>query len=95
MVKSEQVVVIIGGGGLHIEQAGLTTIGDLLKGSGWTALLDEAKMENPGIAKKSLLHTSRIAKACHAHKVTVAALNIILKRACEAYKEDLAEDDEV
>ena len=36
-----------------------------------------------------------IAKARHAHQVTVAALNVILKRACEAYKEDLAEDNEV
>ena len=53
-------------------------------------------MENPGVAD-SLLHASHIAKARHAHQVTLPALNVVLKRAYEAYKDDLAEDldDEV
>ena len=36
-----------------------------------------------------------LTKAHHGHQVTVAALNVVLKKACEAYKEVLAEDDEV
>ena len=43
------------------------------------------------------MHHIYIAMARHAHQVTIATLNVVLNRAYEEYKEDLAEDldDEV
>ena len=50
-------------GGLHIELAGLKTLGDLLKSSGWTSALVQAGVATAGTAD-SFLTASHITRTC-------------------------------
>jgi len=63
----DKFVVLLGG--LHIEMAFLSTIGDLLDGSRWTSILAEAGVTTPGKAD-ALLKSSRVKRARYAHTVT-------------------------
>ena len=56
-------------GGLHIEMAAFKTIGNLLKESGWTAVLTEAGIASSGTAE-SFLSASSITKTRLVHQVT-------------------------
>ena len=73
--------------GLHIEMAFLSTIGDLLDGSGWTSILAEAGVTTPGKAD-ALLKSSHVKRAMYAHTVTCSTLWTLLHQAFEAYREE-------
>ena len=44
-------VFVVMFGGLHIEMASWSTIGDILEGSGWTSILTDAEVTTSGIAQ--------------------------------------------
>lgn len=67
-------------GSLHIEMVILRCIGQLLQGSEWDSALAEACVASAGVAE-SFLTVSHVMKCRHAHQVTVAVLNILLRRA--------------
>ena len=78
----EQFVILLGG--LHIEMAALTTLGDFLDGSGWTHALTQADLATAGKAE-SFLKTSHVKRTRHAHQVTASALSILLHNAYDTY----------
>ena len=59
-------------GGLHIEMALWSTIGDLLECSGWTDALIEAGVSSSGTAD-SFLRASHLTKTRRVHQVTLLA----------------------
>jgi hypothetical protein len=67
-------------GGLHIELAVLKTIGDWLKGSGWTSAVEQSNLASAGTAD-SFLKASHISRTRHAHQVTASALYRLMKGA--------------
>ena len=67
-------------GGLHIEMAAMTTLGDLLDGSGWTHALTQADVATAGTAE-SFLQTSHVTLTRHAHHVSAGALSVLLHNA--------------
>jgi len=71
-------------GGLHIEKAFMTTIGDWLHGSGWTSVLVNANVTSSGKAD-AMLHAAHITRTRHAHQVTAVCLYILQRRAYEHY----------
>ena len=78
----EKLVVMFGG--LHIEMAALTTIGDWLDSSGWVEALIQAEIASPGIAD-SLLKASHVMRTRRAHQITAASLYILQHRAYGHY----------
>lgn len=76
-------------GGLHIEMALWSTIGDILEGSGWTIALLEAGIATSGMAE-SFLKASHLTRTRHSHQVTLLALS---KLQYEAWQE-ASQDDE-
>lgn len=48
-------------GGLHLEMAMWSTVGDLLDGSGWISILTEAEVASSGIAQ-GLLKASHLTR---------------------------------
>ena len=50
----DKLVVMFGGGGLHIEMTALKTLGDWLQGSWWTQALVQAYITNAGTADSFL-----------------------------------------
>lgn len=78
-------------GGLHTEMAFLKAIGTLLRDSGWTDVLVDAKIATNGVAD-SFLSASHVTRTRHAHQVTVCALYKLLKVAHEQYIISLAAD---
>ena len=75
MYGEEKFVIMLGG--LHIEKAVLSTVGDCLKGSGWTSALLQADVTTPGTAD-SFLKVSHITRTRRAHQITLASF--ILKK---------------
>ena len=71
-------------GGLHIEMAYISTIGDFLDGSGWTSALADADVTTPGKAE-SLLKSSHVKRARHVHIVTCSTLWILLHQEYDEY----------
>ena len=67
----EKFVVMFGG--LHIEMAMWNMLGDYLAASSWTTSLLDAGIATSGTVD-SFLKASHLARTCHAHQVTVAAL---------------------
>ena len=65
-------------GGLYIEVAAFKTIGNLLKGSGWTTVLTEAGIASSGTAA-SFLSVSSITKIRLVHQVTACTLYKLLQ----------------
>lgn len=70
-------------GGLHIEMALWATMGDLLRGSGWTEALAEAGIAKTEAAANLFLKASDPMRTRYAHQVTVVLLDSLLKRAFE------------
>ncbi len=64
-------------GGLHIEMAATKCIGEWLNGSGWVTALVNAGIANAGTAE-SFLKVSHVARTRHAHKITAAAMYVLL-----------------
>ena len=52
--------------------------------SGWVAVINQSGLASAGTAD-SFLKVSHITKTRHAHRVTVAALHILMKKAYEMY----------
>ncbi len=71
-------------GGLHIEMAAFSSIGSLLKGSGWTSALTDAGVTSFGTAE-SFLTASGITRTRQAHQITAASLYRLMKRAYTDY----------
>ena len=67
-------------GGLHIEMATLSMIGDWLEGSEWSELLVAAQIHSCGTAD-SILSASHVKRSRYAHQVSLAALHLLLKKA--------------
>ena len=81
----DKYIVILGG--LHIEMAAFKTIGNLLKESGWTAVLTEAGIASSGTAE-SFLSASSVANTRLAHQVTACTLYKLLQYAYDQYEDD-------
>ena len=67
-------------GGLHIEMTALKMIGNVLKQSGWTTVIEEANIASSGTAD-SFLSASNVTKTRQAHQVTACSLYNLLKAA--------------
>ncbi|KAE8751353.1 hypothetical protein FOCC_FOCC001924 [Frankliniella occidentalis] len=74
-------------GGMHIEKAAYTVLGDLLEGSGWSAALVQAKITTKGRAD-SMISASHITRTRYAHQVTAAVFHSLKKKAYEDYAGD-------
>ena len=81
---SEKYLVLMGG--LHIEMALLSVLGDWLSGSGWVAILTNANVATEGRADV-LQKGSSTARSQWAHQVTAAALFCLQSQAYNAYCE--------
>ena len=71
-------------GGLHIEMAAFSSIGSLLRGSGWTSVLSDAGIASSGTAE-SFLTASSVTRTRQAHQVTAASLYRLMKTAYTDY----------
>ena len=69
-------------GGLHIEQAAVVCIGQLMKGSGLDVIVDAASLDTIGL-KTSVCDVSNIKKARYTLQVVAAALK---KKLNDAFK---------
>eukprot|EP00733_Pompholyxophrys_punicea_P000080 Pompholyxophrys_punicea_v1_NODE_10_length_6905_cov_7.951686.p2 type:complete len:342 gc:universal NODE_10_length_6905_cov_7.951686:5288-4263(-) len=74
----ERFVVMFGG--LHIEMALISAIGDLLEGSGWTSAITNAGITSSGVAE-SLLRGSHVTRSRRCHQITIVALSELQKNA--------------
>ena len=81
-------------GGLHIEMALWSTIGDLLECSGWTDALIEAGVSSSGTAD-SFLRASHLTKTRRVHQVTLLALCKLQHDAWQNFCSSGSESDEV
>ena len=66
-------------GGLHIEMALWSTMGDLLRGSGWPETLTKAGLVKTEAAATAFLKASNVIRTRYAHQVTVMVLGSLLK----------------
>ncbi|XP_052123378.1 uncharacterized protein LOC127749403 [Frankliniella occidentalis] len=74
-------------GGMHIEKAAYTLLGDILDGSGWSAALVESKVTTKGRAD-SMLTASHITRTRYVHQVTAAAFYSLKWKAYAEYAGD-------
>ena len=86
----EKFVIMLGG--LHIEKAALSTVGDYLKGSGWTSALVQADVATLGTAD-SFLKVLHITCTRRVHQRTLTSLFILKRRAYENYGLTLEENE--
>ena len=66
-------------GGLHIDKAVLCVAGDLVDGTGWDAIIAEAEVATPGVAK-SMLKVSHLMRTRNAYQVFLLALYVLKKK---------------
>ena len=78
----EKLIVMLGE--LHTEIAFMKAIGTLLRDSGWTDVLVNAKLATSGFAD-SFISASHVTRTRHAHQLTVCALFKLMKVAYEQY----------
>ena len=78
-------------GGLHTEMAAFSSIGNLLKGSGWTSVLTDAGVASYGTAE-SFLKASSVTRTRLAHQVTAASLYRLMKTAYTDYCNEAIEN---
>ena len=69
---------------MHIELNALKALGKWLDNSGWVAVINQSGHASAGTAD-SFLKISHITKTRHDHRVTVAALHILMNKAYEMY----------
>ena len=74
-------------GGLHIELALWKLPGEMLEGMGWDAIISEAEVTTPGVAK-SLLKVSHLMRTRYAYQVSLLSLHILKKKAWDQYQEE-------
>lgn len=77
----DKFVVLLGG--LHIEMALWSTMGDILRGSGWPEALVEAGIAKTEAAATSFLKAADPMRTRYAHQVTCVALDNLIRRAYE------------
>ena len=87
--KDHFVVVL---GGLHIEMAFMSMIGDVLEGSGWVDALIKSGLGSPGLVE-SFLSSSHLKRTRYAHKITACALYSLLRQAYQESDCDSSFDD--
>lgn len=80
-------------GGLHIEMALWSTMGDLLHGSGWPETLKKAGLVKTEAAATAFLKASNAMRTRYAHQVTLVVLDSLLKRAYEDSGKKMALED--
>lgn len=78
-------------GGLHLEKALWTALGDFLDASGWTTALTEASVATAGTAD-SFIKASHITRTRHAHQVTALALSSLQGDAFKLEEDPLGEE---
>ena len=76
--EQERFVIMLGP--LHIEMAFLSALGDLVEGSGWTAVLQNARITRPGVAQ-ALLTSHDAVRTKYVHQVTACCLDILMYEA--------------
>ena len=64
-------------GGLHIEIAYLSVLGDWLIESGWSVVMEKAKISTQGKID-DLLKGSKTSRAQWAHQISLATLHILI-----------------
>ncbi len=77
LFREERFLVMLGG--LHIEMALWATMGDLLRGSGWSEVLAEAGIALAVAAVISYLRANDPMRTRYAHQITVVDLDSLLK----------------
>jgi len=80
-------------GGLHIEMALWSTMGDLLLGSEWPKALNEAGLVKTQEAATAFLKASDPMRTRYAHQVIVVVLDSLLKRAYDYGGTDMTPED--
>ena len=80
----DQFVIIPGG--LHIEMATLSTLGNWLEDSGWCNALSQAAIASPGVAN-GFLTGSNVKRTRHAHEVTASALFFLQHKSFRLFKD--------
>ena len=78
-------VVVLGG--LHVEMAFMSMIGDVLEGSGWIDALINSGHGSPGVVE-SFLSSSHVKHTRYAHEVTACTLYSLLR---QAYQESVCD----
>ena len=71
-------------GGLHIEMALLSILGQVLEGSGWRTVMDKANVTTEGRAV-GIEKGSSTSRGQWAHQVTLAALSVLKQKAYKDY----------
>lgn len=74
------VVILVG---LHLEMALWSTMGDLLRGSGWPEALKEAWLVKTEAAATAILKASHVMRTRYVHQVTIVVLDNLLRQAYE------------
>ena len=80
-------------GGLQIGMALWSTMGDLLRGSGWPETLKKAGQVKTEAAVTAFLKASNVMRTRYAHQVTVIVLDSLLKRAYEDSGTEMSLED--
>ena len=83
-------VVVLGG--LHIEMAFMSMIGDVLEGSGWVDALIKSGLGSPGVVE-SFLSSSHLKRTRYAHEVTACTLYSLLRQVYQESDCDSSFDD--
>jgi len=78
-------------GGLHTEMAALRMIGRMLKGSGWTAALENAGIASSGTTE-SFLSAACVTKTRRAHQITACALYVCMQSTFSSVDLDASSD---
>ena len=80
-------------GGLHIEMALWSTMGDILLGSGWRKTMNEAGLVKTQAAATTFLKTSNPMRSRYAHQLTGVVIDSLLKQVYEGSGTDMTLDD--
>ena len=81
-------------GGLHIEMALWSTVGDFLDPSGWTTALCEAGIATAGVAD-SFLKVSHLTRTRHSHQITALVLIKLQQDAWKSTMRSKTTDEQV
>ena len=87
--KDDLVVVF---GGLHIEMAFMSMIGDVSEASGWVDALIKSGLGNPGVVE-SFLSSSHVKHTRYAHEVTACTFHSLLRQGYQESDCDSSFDD--
>ena len=79
--------------GLHIEMNVMKLLGDILTGSGWTAILVQSEVTTSGRAD-AILKGSHVTRSRYIHQVKAAVLHLLQVSAFQKYIESLGQEDQ-